>query len=198
MERRTYSVMAVCNPLLDHLNHVSREFLEEIKAVPGTMNLVDEKKFLEIHGKLDSGRIIPGGSSANTLRGIAWLAKSRPVPSPVYFGAVGEDEAGSDYVRLLSSCGVTDRIVRKNARTGASIVAVTPDSQRTMFTFLGASLQVGIGDVDFSLIGEASVFYCAGYMWDSPSGREIINKAAERAHQEKTIFAFDIADPFVV
>ncbi|MBN1524805.1 MAG: adenosine kinase [Spirochaetales bacterium] len=196
MEKRLYSAIVLCNPLLDHICHVGDQFLDTIQATAGTMNLVDHSRFDEIQNQLGNYYVLPGGSGANTARGIAWLSGSREVSPAVYFGAVGNDGVGKHYEERLIEAGVVSKVSFKDSETGVSLVAVTPDSQRTMFTFLGACQLMSQKDFDFSLIADTSIFHSTGYMWDTKNQCELIQRAAVTSHSSGTLVSFDIADPF--
>jgi sugar/nucleoside kinase (ribokinase family) len=93
---------------------------------------------------------------------------------------------------------VDSRLTQKTCETGISIVVVTPDHERTMFTFLGACREVTVSDIDFSLVPKASLLHITGYMWDTENQREITKQAVRLARDSETLVSFDIADPFVV
>ena len=133
-----YSVFGMGNPLMDILVHDQHAKLKLLGAVPGSMNLVDAVFQDKV---LSGGKIIarsPGGSCANTLRGFAWLQKiAKSDKKPVYCGAVGKDAVGALLHESLTDQGVEPSLAYKTTPTGTSVIVVTPDSERTMFTHLG-------------------------------------------------------------
>ena len=93
-----YSVYGIGNPLMDYLIYADLEFVQELGAAPGTMNLITVDERNHILAAATNSRYVPGGSCANTVRAIAWLIQEGSVASPVYSGAVGEDAVGSRYI----------------------------------------------------------------------------------------------------
>jgi len=202
MDTRFPAIAAFCNPLMDVLSYVDEKFLSGIGAKPGTMNLVDLERADEILRRISAGReeprVLPGGSGANTARGFAWLDRDSRLPQPLFFGAVGDDDLGRRYREGLERSGVRSGLVAKAERTGFSVVAVTPDGERTMFTHLGACRLFGPDDVDFSLVVGARALHLTGYMWDTENQRLTAERAAEVAAGSRVVVSLDLADPFVV
>ncbi|MBN1837371.1 MAG: adenosine kinase [Spirochaetales bacterium] len=198
-----YSIFGLGNPLLDLIAPVDFQTLEWTGAARGTMNLVDGERMREILGVVSGYTLIPGGSCANTLRGISWLRQARggasaPLAPAIYCGAVGEDELGERYQEILERVGVVHRLVRKPAATGCSLILVTPDYERTMFTHLGACRQYGWSDLDMEALEHSSLLYFTGFMWDTESQKEAVMLAIDRARALGIPIAFDLADPFAV
>jgi sugar/nucleoside kinase (ribokinase family) len=192
------SIAAFCNPLLDIIAHVDYPFLEELGVRPGTMNLVEIDGLDRVRRRLGTVEILPGGSGANTARGFAWLNRGGGLPSPVFFGSVGRDETGAAYEGKLAEAGVISGLARKNEPSGVSVIVVTPDFERTMFTHLGACRRFEEIDVDFSLVREAAVLHLTGYLWDTDNQRRVAERAAVEARQAGVPVSLDLADPFVV
>jgi sugar/nucleoside kinase (ribokinase family) len=167
--------------------------------------------------EIGSFRTAPGGSAANTVRGIAWLASeagratresalgaSGGLPSgtlaPVFNGAIGADARGEEFRSSIAGAGVHPSLVLKTTPTGTSVILVTPDGERTMNTFLGACRDFQPSDLDVASLAESRMLYLTGYLWDTDNQR----RAAEKAHAiarekgRKIIVAFDLADPFAV
>src|SRR3990170_5017589 len=105
-----YSVFGVENPLFDRVAAVDFSILETLQAAKGTMNLVSFEQMQAVLRLARGYRSIPGGSCANTIRAIAWLAARDPVLPPVYSGAVGRDSAGEEYERILRQAGIETRL----------------------------------------------------------------------------------------
>jgi sugar/nucleoside kinase (ribokinase family) len=202
MKLRSISFAAFCNPLMDVLAHVGSRLLQTIGAQAGTMNLVEFEKaegiLRAIKSEYPSPPVMPGGSGANTARGFSWLNRDAQLPPPLFFGAVGDDEMGRQYREKLEQAGVRSGLATKRERTGFSVIAITPDGERTMFTHLGACRLFEEPDVDFSRIAEAGVLHLTGYMWDTDNQRRVAERAAAAALTSKTIVSLDLADPFVV
>ncbi len=198
-ERAMPLVYGIGNPLLDILAQVQVRDLEAAEAVPGSMNLVDAGRQRGLLDRFPAVRMQPGGSCANTLRGLAWLGEGRQRENRfAYFGAVGMDEEGDFFRESLMKLGIVAPLARKETPTGTSVILVTPDQERTMFTHLGACRSFTVEDLDFDLLREADILYFTGYMWDTDNQKSAVIQAAEQARQAGAKIVFDLADPFVV
>ena len=193
-----YSVFGLENPLFDHVAAVEDSVVRRIGAPKGTMNLVDYAQMRRVLELAGEHRSIPGGSAANTVRAIACLSEAQAVPPPVYSGAVGCDPEGREYDRILRSVGVVTRLACKSQPTGCSVILVTPDRERTMFTFLGACREYTAEDLDRDLLGRSSYLYLTGYMWDTENQKQAALEAGATALREGVRVAFDLADPYAV
>ena len=208
-----YSVYGIGNPLMDIIAFRDYKFRDSLGKPPGSMNLIDaeESKALLARVNKDSREtgMVAGGSCANTIRGLAWLEKIKleknsikheePTGSAfVYSGAVGNDRLGNDYISLMNNYGVRTEITKKNSITGSSIIIVTPDHERTMFTHLGACREFAEGDVNFDILKNSRYLYFLGFMWDTASQKNAVKKAVEFAKQSGIKVCFDLAGPFVV
>ena len=197
-----YSVFGVGNPLMDMIGHVSAEQLEWVGATPGTMSLVNADRAASIAANLSRAERRPGGSCANTLRGLAWLARQADADTtapPVMTGVVGDDAVGRDIVRRLGGLGVATRLgTHRDEPTGISVVLVTPDGQRTMFTALGACQALSVDHLDRTAIAASSCFYATAYLWGPPGPRQALRTAAAAAGTVGAPVAFDVADMGIV
>ncbi len=212
-----YSLFGVENPLMDVIAHVDYGFLERFEKHPGTMHLVEYEEVSRLLRELPSFQTSPGGSAANTARGIAWLSggegralhdavlgrSSRPdarTPAPVFNGAIGRDSRGDEFASRIADAGVHPALVRKDTPTGTSVILVTPDGERTMNTFLGACRDFQIEDLDLPRLAGSRMLYLTGYLWDTENQRRAAEHAAQyaRAQPSGITVAFDLADPFAV
>jgi len=193
-----YSVFGIGNPLMDYVAYEEYELLDLLGATAGTMNLIDRDQRERLLARLKHYYTIPGGSCANTIRGIAWLAEADPLPVPCLSGAVGRDEIGDCYTAEIAKLGIESRIVRKPCETGVSTIIVTPDCERTMFTFLGACREFATEDLDLGILDQARCLHVAGYMWDTDAQKQATVAAVARARRIGLRISFDLADPFVV
>ncbi|MCX7031977.1 MAG: adenosine kinase [Spirochaetes bacterium] len=200
-----HSVFSVENPLVDFIARVDAAFLATRGKRPGTMHLIDEAESAALVAALQSPRSgfaaprsLPGGSAANTLRGVAWLNRDGALEAPLFGGAVGRDTLGDGYLAALRAAGVEPALVRREARTGTSIILVTPDGERTMNTNLGACRLYRAGDLDLDRLARSRLLYLTGYLWDTENQREAAEKAASFARSHGIPVAFDLADPWVV
>ena len=192
------SVFGIGNPLMDVVAHVEATLIEELGTRPGTMNLVDSSTQSHLLERLGRTATLPGGSCANTMRGIAWLGGPSPGLRPVFSGGVGRDEVADRYVEGLQHLGVCPSLAAKESPTGTSVILVTPDLERTMFTHPGACREYGPLDVDHSQLSASRMLHITGYMWDTESQKQAVREAMEIARGAGCVVSFDVADPFVV
>ena len=205
-----FSVFGVENPLMDIIAHVDYSFLKRFGKQPGSMHLVDHDEIEALVKELPSFSVLPGGSAANTMRGVAWLAsvEARSFLSPfgvapdgagglppVFNGAVGRDVTGDKFESLMAEARVTTAIVRKATPTGTSVILVTPDGERTMNTYLGACRDFGPQDLDLPRLAASRILYLTGYLWDTAGQDAAARKASESG---PAVVAFDLADSFAV
>jgi len=213
---QSFSVFAVENPLMDIIAHVDYAFLERFGKQPGSMHLVDKAEIEELLRELPSVRMMPGGSAANTVRGVAWLSSpagqvvlrqfgnlARAGGSglqPIFNGSVGRDSLGDQFVQLITQAGVSPSIARKTTPTGTSVILVTPDGERTMNTYLGACRDFGPQDLDLERLARSRILYLTGYLWDTAHQEAAARKAVESREKrpDRPIVAFDLADSFAV
>jgi sugar/nucleoside kinase (ribokinase family) len=138
---------------------------------------------------------ISGGSAANTLVGITSMGGSA-----AFVGRVADDQLGAVFGHDIRAAGV--EFVAKPASDGAPsgrcLIVVTPDAQRTMNTFLGASAQLGPADVDHELVARGQILYLEGYLWDEPDAKAAYRLAARTAHDAGNRVAFTLSDAFCV
>ncbi|MFW5811736.1 MAG: adenosine kinase [Alkalispirochaetaceae bacterium] len=140
-----------------------------------------------------------GAASGAAASGAAEAPVAAAVPlAPAYTGAVGKDENGDRFLRCLEGEGVVLSLARKSTPTGSSAILVTPDHERTMFTFLGACRDYELADLEESLLEKCEIFYTTGYMWDTENEEAAARRGIEYARQLGKLVAFDVADPFVV
>ena len=198
-----YSIFGLGNPLLDFIAAVDEATLERTGAPKGTMNLVDAARMEHILSMVSDYANVPGGDSANTLRAVSWLKQadrrlSARLEPMVYSGAVGEDPLGTRYGEILEQAGIVHRLVRKPAPTGCSVILVTPDRERTMFTHLGACREYSWRDLDLKALERSRLLYFTAFMWDTETQKEAVMLAIDRAKAAGIPIAFDLADPFAV
>ena len=193
-----FSVFGLGNPLLDFIAPVEPPVLEALDAKKGTMNLVDRDGMERVLRKLDGYTNIPGGSTANTLRAISWLDRDERLEQLLYCGSVGPDARGKAYNSSLREAGINVQVVTKSLPTGCSVILVTPDHERTMFTYLGACREFGLEDLDLNALSSSQIFYTTGYMWDTENQKQAVKRAMEYSRQRGVAIYFDLADPFVV
>jgi len=188
-------VVGIGNALVDVLTHESEAFLAGQSLVKGTMHLVDEAEASRLYAAMGSGMEVSGGSAANTIVGVASFGGAAH-----YVGKVRNDQLGEVFSHDLRSVrvGFTTPAATDGPPTGRCLIIVTPDAQRTMSTFLGASVRLGPADVDARLIARAKILYLEGYLFDPPAAQEAFRAAAKVAHGAGRKVALTLSDPFCV
>ena len=188
-------VVGIGNALVDVLTHADDAFLARQGLVKGTMHLVDEARAHALYDAMGPGVEISGGSAANTVVGVASFGGRAH-----YVGKVRDDQLGEVFGHDLRATGVgydTPRAV-DGPPTGRCLILVTPDAQRTMSTFLGASVRLGPRDIDRGLIGRGRILYLEGYLFDPPEAQEAFRAAAAIAHAAGRKVSLTLSDPFCV
>lgn len=199
MSDTKYGVVAVGNALVDVLSQVSEDFIAEQNKThgmeKGAMTLVEEDRAINLYEQMPQGIESSGGSAANTMAGFASFGGKG-----AFIGKVADDELGKVYKSDIQSLGVTfdTTPLILGASTGRCMILVTPDADRTMNTFLGASVELSPIDVDKELIASAKVTYLEGYLFDRDLAKAAFIAAAEAAHESGHRIALTLSDPFCV
>ena len=188
-------VLAIGNALVDVLTHADDERVTKLGLVKGSMSLVDEAQARALYEAMGPGVEISGGSAANTIVGVASFGGRAQ-----YVGKVRDDQLGDVFGHDLRSTGVVYETPRATdgPPTGRCLILVTPDAQRTMGTFLGASSRLHSGDIDERLVARAKIVYLEGYLFDPPEAQAAFRKAAGAAHAAGRKVALTLSDPFCV
>ena len=188
-------LLGVSNAIVDVLAHVDDEFLQQIGAEPGSMTLIDKDRAKEIYGMMGPATEMSGGSVANTVAGFANLGGSA-----AYIGKVRDDQLGRIFNHDMQALGVDIRLPRASdgAPTARSHVLITEDGQRTMQTYLGACLELGLADITGETIGVPRAVLLEGYVWDIAEGPALARKAVEIARRNGTAVALSLSDSFCV
>lgn len=188
-------VVGIGNAIVDVLVQADDEVLERHGLIKGTMALVDFERAELLYEELGPGVACSGGSAANTMAGLAALGGSG-----AYIGKVGDDTLGTAFRSEIRAVGVAYDTPPAAAGlpTGRCVVLVTPDAQRTMSTYLGASSTLGPGDLDPATIASATITFLEGYLWDLVPAQQALQQAAEIAHRAGRKVAMTLSDPFCV
>jgi sugar/nucleoside kinase (ribokinase family) len=193
--RGELDVLGIGNALVDVVSQADEATLSRQGLVKGTMHLVDEERARALYDAMGPGVEVSGGSAANTMVGVASFGGRAH-----YVGKVRDDQLGEVFGHDLRATGVgydTPRAISGPA-TGRCLILVTPDAQRTMSTFLGASSRLGPADVDPSLVSRAKILYLEGYLFDPPEAQAAFRAAAAIAHGAGRKVALTLSDPFCV
>jgi len=188
-------VIGIGNALVDVLSHADEDQVTRHGLVKGTMHLVDEARARTLYETMGPGVEMSGGSAANTVVGVASFGGRAH-----YVGKVRDDQLGEVFGHDLRATGVGYDTPRATSGppTGRCLILVTPDAQRTMSTFLGASVSLGPADVDRRLIARGKILYLEGYLFDPPEAQEAFRVAAAIAHEAGRKVALTLSDPFCV
>lgn len=191
----TTDVVAIGNALVDVLANATDELLAEHGMVKGSMELIDTERAEQVYAAMGPGIEISGGSAANTVAGVASYGSRA-----AYIGRVNDDQLGRVYAHDLRAAGVnfSQPPATDGLPTGRSMILVTPDAERTMNTYLGASAELHADDLDEDLIRGAGVTYLEGYLWDSPAAQDAYRHASTVAHEAGRKVALTLSDGFVV
>ena len=197
MEEKTKAVYGIGNPLIDVIVNVTDNDLKTLGLYKGTMNLINREKRLELSEFIKAKKepsFSCGGSCPNTIITLSALEIKSTLA-----GKIGDDEYGTIYRERLTALNVRDNLAVSDKNvTGSSIILITPDSERTMNTYLGANRDFCPDDVIESEVSSADFFHFTGYMWDTQNQMEAIRKTLEIAKRNNVVVSFDIADPFAV
>ena len=194
---KKYHVYGIGNALLDLDFEVSAETLERLKIDKGLMTLIDEERHHVLLEELDGIKHLKacGGSVANTLFTLQQMGAKT-----FYSCKIGSDDAGDFFYRDLLANGIHSNLheCERDGVTGKCIVMVTPDADRTMNTFLGATSNFSIKQISETAVSSAEYLYIEGYLVASPTGCEaaIVARKLARKHNIKT--ALSLSDPNMV
>ncbi|MBU3969533.1 MAG: adenosine kinase, partial [Alphaproteobacteria bacterium] len=190
----SYDVCAVGNAIVDVLAPCDDAFLIAQGLTPGSMQLVDAQQSAALYAAMAPGVEASGGSAGNTVAGVGSFGGRA-----AYIGKVGDDQLGGVFSHDIRAAGVAFVTpVLPGAATGACMINVTPDGQRTMCTFLGAANQLEAADIDAGLIGASAIVYLEGYLFDPAPARAAFEAAAAAAHAAGRQVAITLSDTFVV
>lgn len=193
---RRYSVYGVGNGIVDKQVKVTDVELEELHLNKGFMELADQAEQAHILSYLGNreSELHAGGSAANTIVGIAQMGGT-----VAYACSLSDDELGSHYAEDCERLGIhlTGK-PKPGDQTGLCLILVTPDGERTMKTYLGASAQLSASDIDEEAIAQSQWVYMEGYLLAGDASREACFHALELARQHATPIAFTFSDGFLV
>jgi len=195
MQDGRFDVVGLGNAIVDVLAHTNDAFLAEHGMAKGAMTLIEADRALEIYHLMEGCVECSGGSAANTMAGLASLGGDG-----AYIGKVRDDRLGELFRRDIRATGVVFDTppAADSPPTARSLILVTPDAQRTMNTYLGASATLGPEDVDTAMIEGARITYLEGYLWDPEPAKQAFLVAAKVAHAAGRKVALSLSDPFCV
>ena len=195
MTQTCLDLVGIGNAVVDVLTHADDAFLVKHDLAKGAMTLVDASQGQKLYDEMGPAVEVSGGSASNTMAGFASLGGNG-----AFVGKVRNDQLGGIFSRDIQAAGVRyeTALATSGAPTARCLIFVTPDAQRTMQTYLGASVALGPDDIDEELIAGARVTYLEGYLWASKSGRKALIKAAKIAAGAGNKISFTLSDAFLV
>jgi len=188
-------ILGIGNAIVDVFVKVNDNFLSENSLTKGSMKLIDKQEFENLKKKIKIEKIEAGGSVANTMAGISYLGGN-----PSFIGKINSDELGNIYKKSLEKINVNFPYLEKdeNLPTGASIIFITPDSERTMCTYLGISSQLSKNDISEDHVKNYELIFLEGYLWDKGISEEMFKHVIYLAKKNNVKIAMSLSDIFCV
>ncbi len=195
MSEPLYDVIAIGNAIVDVMAPCEDADIERLGLAKGGMTLVDTARAQELYDAMGPAREISGGSAANTLAGLAALGAKC-----AFIGQVADDQLGEVFAHDIRAGGIAFQTPARAEEppTARCLIFVSPDGQRTMNTFLGASQFLPAEALDDAQIASASVLYLEGYLWDPEEPRKAMRRAIAAARNAGRKVAFTLSDAFVI
>jgi len=188
-------ILGIGNAIVDVFVKVDDNFLLKNNLTKGSMKLIEKDEFDSLKSTIKIEKIEAGGSVANTMAGIAYLEGF-----PSFIGKINSDEFGKIYKKSLEKIKVNFSYVEKNEdlSTGASIIFITPDSERTMCTYLGISSQLSMADINEDHVKGYEIIFLEGYLWDKGTSEEMFKHVIKLAKKNNIKVAMSLSDIFCV
>ncbi|MGI4953492.1 MAG: adenosine kinase, partial [Janthinobacterium lividum] len=187
--------LGIGNAIVDVVAPTGEDFLSRHDLRKGGMALISAEQAQALYDAMPPGQESSGGSAANTCAVAAGLGAR-----VAYLGKVAGDALGHVFRQNITAAGVhfPTAPLDGGAPTARCLIAVTPDGQRTMSTFLGACVTFGPGDLDEAAVADSAVTYLEGYLFDPPAAKAAFQRAAEVAHGAGRLVALSLSDAFCV
>ncbi len=185
-------ILGIGNAIVDVICKVSDDFITKNNLTKSTMKLIfDQKEFKNLLTNLKIEKTVSGGSVANTIVGLSQLGNEVG-----FIGKINDDDLGSKYEEGLKHEKVQYFYSKKNEElpTGTCLILVTPDSERTMCTFLGTAGKISENDVNLDAVKRSELILLEGYLWDEGDPKKAFEKAIQNANK----VAMSLSDQFCV
>ena len=188
-------ILGIVNAIVDVFVKVNDDFLLKNGLTKGSMKLLEKKEYESLKSTIKIEKIEAGGSVANTMAGIAYLGGH-----PSFIGKINSDEFGKIYKKSLEKIKVSFLLSEKeeSLSTGASIIFITPDSERTMCTYLGISSQLSKEDIKEDYIKDYKIIFLEGYLWDKGISEEMFKHVINLSKKNNIKIAMSLSDIFCV
>jgi sugar/nucleoside kinase (ribokinase family) len=190
-----FDILGIGNAIADVVSPTGDDFLSRHDLRKGGMALISAEQAEALNSAMPPGQESSGGSAANTCAVAAGLGAR-----VAFMGKVADDPLGAAFRRDITAAGVhfPTAALQGGAPTAQCLIAVTPDGQRTMSTYLGACVSFGGTDLDEALVADSAVTYLEGYLFDPPSAQAAFLRAAATAHGAGRLVALSLSDAFCV
>jgi len=184
-------ILGIGNAIVDVICKVENNFLTDNGLTKSTMKLVDETEFKKLLSNLKIEETVSGGSVANSIVGLSQLGNSVG-----FIGKVNDDNLGIKYEEGLKKESVEYFYTKKKEKlpTGTCLILITPDSERTMCTFLGTAGKINENDVNIDAVKKSEIIFLEGYLWDEGDPKKAFDKAIQNANK----VAMSLSDQFCV
>ena len=184
-------ILGIGNAIVDVICKVEDRYLTDNELTKSTMKLVNEIEFKKLLSTLKIQGTVSGGSVANSIVGLSQLGNEVG-----FIGKINDDELGQKYQEGLKKENVTFLYSKKreDLPTGTCLILITPDSERTMCTFLGTAGKINEGDVNINSIKNSEIVFLEGYLWDEGDPKSAFDKAIQNSNK----VAMSLSDPFCV
>ena len=188
-------ILGIGNAIVDIFAHVDDNFLKENNIVKSSMKLINEDEFQQLKNKIKLEKTVAGGSVANSMAAIAYLKGDAS-----FIGKINSDQLGQLYKKGLNEINVKFLYNEKkeSIATGTCIILITPDSERTMCTYLGVSSQLSANDLNEDQIRDKELIFLEGYLWDKGESEKMFTQAIYLAKKKNIKVAMTLSDKFCV
>ena len=185
------NILGIGNAIVDVICKVDNEFLVKNNLAKSNMKLINEEEFKKLLGDLKIEETVSGGSVANSIVGLSQLGNKVG-----FIGKINDDVLGQKYEQGLNKENVKYFYDKKKESlpTGTCLILITPDSERTMCTFLGTAGKISKIDIDIQAIKNSEITFLEGYLWDEGDPKEAFNEAIENSNKT----AMSLSDKFCV
>ena len=184
-------ILGIGNAIVDVICKVDDNFIAQNNLTKSTMKLVDEMEFKKLLSTLKIEETVSGGSVANSIVGLSQLGNKAG-----FIGKVSDDDLGNKYEEGLKKENVQFFYSKKkeSISTGTCLILITPDSERTMTTFLGTAGKINEDDIDINAIKNSEILFLEGYLWDEGEPKKAFDKAINNSNK----IAMSLSDLFCV